>query len=423
MSRDKEGRPFRFAGGMNMLAPDYALQGGEVRDATNLDATNEGVLRTRKGYAAAPLVAGSRCHSLFGCPSFMLHADGSSLKRTTAAGSEVVATVQPAEPIAYAILPSGRVTWSDGSAIGQVGEAGVSSGLCLPSPGAPGLAAVSGGLLKAGRYVVAAVWVAASGEESPPSLPVDVVLLDGQGIALSGIPAMPPAGAVGMRFYCSHTNEPVLFEAASVAGGATTARIDSPPAGRQLETLFEAAFPACSALAFAGGRLLGIRGNLFIWSEPFRPGVWVPSRNFIPLAQPGSMIAPTQDGVYVGTLGKDGSGEVFFLPGFDFSKSSYMPVTPYGAYPGTMVDMPHTLQMGWASPQGFVIADNGGQVKNISFEKVAFPMAARGGSMVREEDGIRQIVTGLSGAGGLSNFAASDYFNAYVVKGASNGGA
>lgn len=406
---------------MDMLAPDYAVPKGAVRDATNLDVTNEGVLRTRKGYAAAPIASGVRCHSLYSTPAFMLHADGSSLKRTTAVGTEAVAVVQPAESIAYATLPDGAVVWTDGGSIGKVGASGASASLGLPAPGAPLLAPAAGGLLKAGRYVVAVAWVAASGEESPPSLPVDVILPGGAGVALSGIPATPPAGAVALRVFCSHTNEVELFEALTLGAGNTTARIDTSPAGRALETLFEANFPPCSVMAFTAGRLLGLRGNLFIWSEPFRPGVWRPSRNFIQLTRPGSLIAPTQDGVYVGTLGRDGSGEVMFLAGFDYEKTGYLPVTPYGAYPGTLVDMPHTMQMGWASPQGFVIADNGGQVKNMSFDKVAFPPALRGGSMVREEDGIRQIVTGLSGTGGANRFAATDYFNAYVVKGASNG--
>lgn len=420
--RDKEGKPFRFAGGMNMLAPDYALPDGTARDVTNLDVTNEGVLRTRKGYASMPVAAGVRCHSLFGASAFMLHADGANLKRTTASGTETVAVVQPAEPIAYALLPTGSVVWSDGSDIGQVGASGASSGLCLPAPGSPALAVAPNGVLKAGRYLVAVAWVAASGEESPPSLPVELeVPQDGQGIALSGIPSAPPVGAVAMRIYCSHTNEAVLFESGIVEDGATAAHVVAPPSGRPLETLFEAPFPACSVLAFSAGRLLGIRGHLFLWSEPFRPGVWRPSQNFIQLARRGSMIAPTQDGVYVGTLDESSAGEVIFFSGFDYSKTAYMPVTPYGAYPGTLVEMPHTMQMGWASPQGFVIADNGGQVTNLSFDKVAFPAAMRGGSMVREADGLRQIVTGLSGVGGANQFAASDYFNAYVVKGASNG--
>ena len=93
-----------FGAGMNMLAPDYALPDGAVRNATNLDVTTEGVLRTRQGYASTPRVSGTRCHSLFANSAFMLHADGAALKRTTASGTETVASVQNAEPISYAQL-------------------------------------------------------------------------------------------------------------------------------------------------------------------------------------------------------------------------------------------------------------------------------------------------------------------------------
>jgi len=411
----------RFAGGMDMLSPDYAIPQGFVRDATNLDVTKEGVLRTREGHATAPRVEGSRCHSLFSTPAFMLHADGSMLNRTTAGGTSTVADVQYGKPVAYAVLPDGMVAFSDGISIGKVGATGPAVRLSLPSPGSPTLAPVANGLLKAGRYLVAVTWVSLNGEESSPSLPVAVEVSDGQGIALSGIPSSGPTGAMALRIYCSHTNESALFEAAFIAVGVTSARIDSSPSGPFLETLFEAPFPACSVLAFAAGRLLGFRGNVLYWSEPFRYGVFRPSSNFIQFAQPGSLIAPTQDGVYVGTLGPNGEGEVGFLSGFEFGSQPYRMVTPYGAYPGTLVNFPHATQMAWASPEGFVVADNGGQVTNISFDKVAFPAALRGGSMVREGNGIRKIVTGLAVNGVANGMTAADYFDAEIIKGASNG--
>lgn len=399
-----------------MLAPDYAMPEGSVRDATNIDVTNEGVLRTRNGHAVSPRVAGTNCHSLFATPNLMLHADGSQLKRTVGPLTDVVAPIQPSQPICYGRLPDGSIAWSDGGSIGKVSQLGASIPLSLASPGSPAIAAASNGLQREGRYLVAVTWVAFSGEESPPSLPVAINLLDGQGIQLSGIPASAPTGAIGLRVYCSHTNEAVLFEAAFVGVGTTSLRIDSPPSGRALETLFEANFPACTSLAFAVGRLLGARGNLFIWSEAFRPGVYRPAKNFIQFPAPVTLIAPTQDGVYVGT-----ENEVVFLPGFDFGNQAYRPVTPYGAYPGTLVDMPHTLQMGWASPQGFVIADNSGAVVNISMDKVAFPGAIRGGSLLREENGMRQIVSSLSPSGPANLLAASDYAEGEIIKGASNG--
>lgn len=419
MTRSKDGKPIRFVGGMNMLAPDYAMPDGSLRDATNLDVTNEGVLRTRQGHAATPLVPGVACHSLYGTPLFLLHADRSELKRT-ASGTQVVATVQNGARIAYAPLPDGSVVWSDGSAIGRVSAAGVSVPLSLPAAGAPQLAAVANGTLRAGRYTVSVAWVESSGQESPPSLPVALDVSNGQGIQLSAIPVSPPSGATALRIYVSHADEAALFEAGVVAAGVTSALIDAEPTGRPLETLFEAPFPACSTLGFAAGRLLGARGNVLYWSEPHRYGVTRPAANFIQFSAPVSLIAPTQDGIYVGTLDAAGAGEVVFLSGFEFGKQAFRPVTPFGAYPGTLAEMPHTLQMIWASPQGFVVADNSGQISAISSDKVAFQHATRGGSIVREQGGLRQIITSLEPAGPENQFAASDYAEAEIIKGASN---
>jgi hypothetical protein len=145
------------------------------------------------------------------------------------------------------------------------------------------------------------------------------------------------------------------------------------------------------------------------------------AKNFIQLSNPGSLIATTQDGVYVGTLGANGEGEVGFLSGFDFGNQPYRQVTPYPAYPGTLANFPHTTQMVWASPEGFVVADNGGQIANISMDKVAFPSARRGGSMLREQNGMRQVVSSLQRYGPENDFAVTDYAEADIIKGASNG--
>jgi len=408
-----------FKAGMNMLAPDYAMPEGAVRDATNLDVTNEGVLRTRQGFAATPEVPGVRCHSMFAASGIRLHADGSSLKRTVGASTSVVASVQAAQLICYAALPDGSIAWSDGTKTGRVTKAS-SGALALQSPGAPVLSEVPSGRLSGGTYQAAITWVSADGSESPPSLPVSVSVADDCGFVASGIPSAAPAGAVAWVLYCSHVNEGVLFEAASAAVGTTSAVIDAPPTGRPLESLFQANMPAGQAMAFAAGRLLVARGNVLYWSEPHRYGVTRPASSFVQLAAPISMIAPTQDGVYVGTLDAKGAGEVVFLAGFDFGNQPYRPVTPYGAYPGTLTDMPHTMQMVWASPQGFVVADNSGQITNISFDKMAFPQASRGGSLIREQNGIRQIITSLEPVGSENPFAVSDYAEAEIIKGASN---
>ena len=422
MSKAQLPKTQRFAAGMNTLAPNYAMPEGSVRDATNMDVTNEGVLRTRDGYSAAARVSGVRCHSLYADVGMMLHADGNSLKRTIGPITETVSTgLQPASPVCYATLPTNEIVWSDGISIGKVSASGNSVPLGLAAPSSPVLSTVANGLLKAGTYQFAVTWAKATGEESTPSLPISIKVIEGAGVVLSGLPTSAPSGVVAIQIYASHADEGVLFLATSVMVGTSTARIDAPPSGRPLETLFESPFPACTSLAFAAGRLLGFRGNALYWSEPFRFGVTRPAKNFIQFSQPGSLIAPTQDGVYVGTLGANSEGEVGFLSGFDFGNQPYRQVTPYPAYPGTLVNFPHTTQMVWASPEGFVVADNGGQIANISMDKVAFPSARRGGSMLREQNGMRQIVSSLQQYGPDNDFAVTDYAEADIIKGASNG--
>lgn len=410
----------RFAGGMNMLAPDFAVPQGHVRDITNMDVIPGGALRTREGHATLPIVAGDRCHSLYAAPGFMLHADGAELKRTTRGGVTTVASVQLGSPITYTMMPDGAVAFSDGaSAIGKVFATGPAVRLSIQAPGSPRLTPVENGLLRAGRYTLALVWLGVDGEESPPSLPAAVDLLDGQGITITGIPVTPPPGAVAVRVYCSHANEASLFEAASLGVGVSTTRIDSPPDGPFLETLFEAPFPACSVIAMVAGRLVGFRGTTLYWSEPFRPGVFRPSTNFLQFPQPGSLIAPTLDGVYVGTLGENGDGEVLFLSGFEFGGQQNRQVTPYGAYPGTTVSMPNAPMVGWASPRGFVLAEPSGQVTNISQDKVVFPGASRGAAVVREKDGVRQLIASLAPSGANSPFVSMGYTEGEIIKGAS----
>ncbi len=414
----KPDAPLRFTGGMHMLAPDYAIPPGFARDITNMDVTDDGVLRSRKGRAAAPRVSGTQCHSAWANAAMMIHADGANLKRTIGGTvTTMTAALRPGQPVCYAQLPTGDVVWSDGSTIGAFGPRdAVSRPLSLPNPGAPTLTSVSNGQLAAGTYSVALTYIGSDGIESPPSLPTAITVAEGQGIVLSGISAAP-AGAIAVRAYMSHADDRILFDAAFIGAGTSTARIDSAPGGPPLETLFEAAFPPCSVLAFAAGYLIGARGDTVIWSEPHRYGVTRPTSNWRRYPATVSLIAPTQDGIYIGTLDGDGKGEAIFQPGFDLATQGMRQVTPYGAYPGTLANFPHTTDMAWGSPEGFVVASNGGQIQNISMAAVAFPGATRGGAIVWERDGLRQVVSALRLKGPDNPLTAFGYLANEKTKG------
>ena len=58
---------------------------------------------------------------------------------------------------------------------------------------------------------------------------------------------------------------------------------------------------------------------------------------------------------------------------------------------------------------------------NISMDKVAFPGAIRGGSLLREENGMRQIVSSLRAKGPTNPISAYGYLENETTKGAANG--
>ena len=81
--------------------------------------------------------------------------------------------------------------------------------------------------------------------------------------------------------------------------------------------------------------------------------------------------------------------------------------------------MPNAPMVGWASPRGFVLAEPSGQVTNISQDKVVFPGASRGAAVVREKDGVRQLIASLVPSGANSPFVSTGYTEGEVIKGAS----
>lgn len=58
--------------------------------------------------------------------------------------------------------------------------------------------------------------------------------------------------------------------------------------------------PGGHAVAYWKGRLLVLRGNSLLWSEPLRYGVFNPMTNFVQFEERASWFAPLDGGVYVG---------------------------------------------------------------------------------------------------------------------------
>jgi len=70
---------------------------------------------------------------------------------------------------------------------------------------------------------------------------------------------------------------------------------------------------------------------------------------------------------------------------------------PYGAVPGSVARMENSNDLAWFSSRGLVVGSQDGQVKNVQEETLAVGKAQAGALLFRDQDGVRQIVSAMTG--------------------------
>ncbi len=68
------------------------------------------------------------------------------------------------------------------------------------------------------------------------------------------------------------------------------------------------------------------------------------------------------------------------------------------------------------STRGLVIADEQGDIRVVSEDNIVTNPNTRGAALVRETNGIRQIITTGFGAGVTSGLVAQDYMDAEIIR-------
>mgnify|MGYP001767131063 CR=1 FL=1 len=375
--------------GINNRLPDHQLgivergrkAGNYLRNAVNVDLTAAGTLQRRKGSALAQ--AGTDCHSLWSDGGTAFYVDGGTLYQypRTALRSGLV----PGRRVSYCETPAGDVIWSNGTVMERI-RAGASAplGLAVPNP-APTVTASMGGGLHAGVYQVAITATNADGEESGATWPVQVSVADSGRIEITGLPG-------GMtNIYASPVNGDALYLAATTTASSYIIPIMG-MLGQSLQTLGLQPMPAGEIVREHGGRLLVSSNSTIYYSEPFGYGLHNPLRGRIHFGDRITLLAPVQDGCYVGT-----ETATFWLPGGDIEKTEIVELLPYGAVPGTDVEIEDRAGLAWMSARGLVVADAAGQAKNVQEGDVSIGSARVGATLYRDQDGMRQFIAALSG--------------------------
>lgn len=397
--------------GMNNIAPDFALPDGTLRNAVNVDIFDSGMVRRRKGFTEA--VAGTDAHSLWATDNGDgLVVIGDNLYRlqyiSGAWTTTSLDTGYRGRRVWYVNL-NGETWFSNGVKNGIYASGTIRDwGLETPA-GAPAITSGTGNL-PAGRYQVALTYLSSTYEESGASAAVAYTLSAEGGLFVTNIPQPVDSTVAYIRIYLTPQNGDVFYSAATVAVGATSQNISNFNPGPPLRTQFMSRFPACTHLEYWNGKIFGADGEIVWHTEPLRYGLYDPSKNFLAYSADASVIKAVPDGVYIA------AEKTWFVTMDEGGNPVQREVLPYGAVSGTAGNMPDSTDVFWFSTDGYVVASAGGQIKNIMSQAVAVDEYTEGVSMLRDQDGVSQLVCSLTGKGDASALTCTDYAEAEIIR-------
>ena len=404
-----------FAGwpqGVDNVREEYDLDPKALRDAVNVDITGTGKLRRRSGYSL--LVSGSDVHSLFAYGSKVLFVDDGVLYSMEAGIWAKTALLSgfSSQPVSYEGIGQ-YVYFSNGTLFGRYDSLADSAtfGWGAGDPGGqPTADPVSYGGLAEGTYQVAVTFLSADGMESGSTLATSVAVLAGGGIQLS---SMPQGDGATIRVYISTANgtSEELWHHSDYAMGTTEVLLSKVTLGKPLTTQHLEPLPPGQFIRRFQGRLYVAQGSFLAYSEALRFHLWAADDNYIVFPERITALEPTLDGLYVV------AGKTNFLAGTDPKQFQLREMAPTGAAEGTGTQVPGTvfpsLQTGhtvayWFSERGPVVGLPGGQIRYLLDGRLAVDQFLRGASLLREQDGMRQIVTSLQKPTVATSFAATD---------------
>lgn len=378
-----------------------------LREALNVDITKRGNPHTRAGYAK--LFGGTSMHSGFAHRHFpnLLAVNANALTAfDLGLRPTVIRTgLKPMADLSYAEV-NGSIYWSNGFDHGMLGPDLIDHPFGLDGPNGPPTLTVGGGALNPGDYQVACTYRAITGEESGSTLAA-VVSVPAQGsIVLSNIP-QPTDGRVGwIRIYMSTDNGDALYWYGDVPVGTSTITIGNiVQLGKLLESQWLKVLPPGQIVRYFNGRLLVAAGNVLCIGTALHYGLYRPSKDYVIHSFPISLLEPVgqadEGGVFVAS-----GHRTYYLRGGDPKGASQLIAHPFGAMPGTGRSVPgyyfdpqlKSDVAYWVDSEGCpILGLPGGEIRVLTRDSYVAPLAMSGSTLIRDINGIRQVITNLRG--------------------------
>lgn len=406
----------RFPKGVDQVSPETSLLPGTARRIVNLDV-HQGALgengpvggRLSARSQVQQVVSGVRTHSLWSGDHNTCFVGGGDLKRL---GPDMTVTLLRAgvgdDDMFYTEI-AGTVYYSNSRVTGTI-VGGVDAPWGLPVPPAPRMAAVTSGGLAAGTYMVALTYKDASGRESGASPTSVVQVVEGGGIALSGMSA-----AYVTRVYVTPANGDVLYWAHDMPVGAASSYVGAHQPGKMLTTQHMQPPEPCTHLESYNGRIYSAVGNALLATQALNYDLTRPATDYVLMPDAVTMVKSVVDGIYVGT-----AHGVTFLDGKELGQFTMRPADMLAPIPGSALNVDGGLfgepgkGIVWLTRRGWVYAGAGGRVKRLTESQMAIPEYDRAASLYREHDGMRQVMTFVKGGGEAAG--ASDSYDVEIVR-------
>lgn len=396
--------------GVNNIAPDYDLPTDKfgdtihLRSAVNVDFTDSGKVRSRKGKTR--IYSGS-VHSLWSDGKVALFVEGGALKKLNPDNTATALQVGIGDARMQYVAAGDNVYFSNGSTAGIYTKGLVREWGVEAPTAAPQLTQING-VLPAARYQVVCTFLNVYGEESGCMAGTAIDVTTG-GISVT-IPQATSIEVMKVNVYMTPPNGDEYYLAKTVSLAASTQITEEPVYGKILKTQFCARMIPGELIEIYKGIMYAAVGNIIWHSEPYNYGLYMPAKNYMVFNGEITVMASTANGMYVVndvTWYLAGTGPVDFTP---------TEVAPYGAAKYSAVHLKDGQSMIWRSHRGITQGDDGGKVTNLQEDRVFPAQAEQGTTIIREQDSLKQIVSVGINAPYPAALVASDYWEAEVIR-------
>ena len=380
-----------------------------LRSAVNVDLTQLGHPLRRSGYHQ--LVAGFT-HSLWSDEqiSYGLCVHEGWLSRVTTDNGIVLDSlieVVPYLPMSYAVV-NGQVFYANGIDKGRIID-GLVYHWGLPEPGQP-LIGTAEGTVFPGTYHIAITFEDYDGEEYGASDPIEAIVETG---AITVTPPTPwPSSVHRCNVYVTQADSEVYYLAKSLyEPGTVTVTQPDLGKGRVLETRDFKQPQSGHILAYFNGRIYIARNDTVLFTEPLRYGLTRPAQGIYMFPERVDLLVASTNGLYVGY-----KGQIVFIAGMDPYAVSQVAVQPYGPIPKAVTYIAgerlgtnaRHVPVWWGTDGVMVAGLPGGEIKQLTRDRLAVPTHELGAMMLREREGMSQLVSVLRKGGETNAMGASD---------------